>query len=47
MNIARTLNIWRRQRNTAHELYRLSDRELEDVGMARGDIDAIARRAVR
>lgn len=34
-----------RYRDTVNELSRLSDRELEDIGLARADIDAIARTA--
>lgn len=47
MNISRSLNAWRKQRTTEYELSRLSDRELEDLGMARGDIADVARRAAR
>lgn len=36
----------RRFRNTFNELDRLSDRELNDLGIARGDIGHIAREAV-
>jgi uncharacterized protein YjiS (DUF1127 family) len=34
-----------RYRDTVNELSRLSDRELEDIGLVRGDIDAVARTA--
>lgn len=47
MNISRSLHTWRKQRTTAYELSRLSDRELADLGMVRGDIAEIARRAAR
>ncbi|MGB7433701.1 MAG: DUF1127 domain-containing protein [Ahrensia sp.] len=47
MNLSRSLTAWRKERTTAYELNRLSDRELEDLGMARGDIADIARRAAR
>lgn len=30
---------WNDRRVTRDELYRLSDRELEDIGLTRGDID--------
>ena len=47
MSIKRTVNTWRTARRTAYELRRLSDRELEDVGMARGDIFEIALKSAR
>lgn len=31
---------WNDRRITRNELYRLSDRELEDIGLTRGDIEA-------
>lgn len=34
-----------RYRETLNELSRLSDRELEDIGLARADIDSVARTA--
>ena len=33
---------WRREREAIRELTRLSDRELDDLGIARADIRAIA-----
>ena len=36
---------WYRYRSTINELTRLSDVELDDVGIARGDIRAVARAA--
>jgi uncharacterized protein YjiS (DUF1127 family) len=30
---------WNNKRLTRKELYKLSDRELEDIGLCRGDID--------
>ncbi len=36
---------WRKYRNTCAELYRMSDRELNDIGIGRGDIPFVARRA--
>lgn len=36
---------WRRYANTVNELERLSSRELEDLGIARGDIPKVARQA--
>ncbi len=34
---------WRETRVTRRELSRLSDRELDDIGLCRGDIERIAR----
>lgn len=45
MGISRTFQTWRRYKNTVNELNRLSHRELADLGMARSDIPAVARRA--
>lgn len=39
-----TLLSWNDRRATRRALSRLSDRELDDIGLCRGDIDAIARR---
>ena len=36
---------WRQYRNTCNELYRMSDRDLSDLGISRGDIPFVARRA--
>ena len=46
MNIARSLNNWRRYRQTITELGRMSDRELTDHGIGRSDIRRVARHAV-
>ncbi|SIQ56358.1 protein of unknown function [Rhizobium sp. RU35A] len=46
MNIARSLNNWRKYRQTVSELGRMSDRELTDLGIGRSDIRRIARTAV-
>jgi uncharacterized protein YjiS (DUF1127 family) len=46
MNIARSLNNWRKYRQTVTELGRMSDRELNDLGIGRGDIRRVARTAV-
>jgi uncharacterized protein YjiS (DUF1127 family) len=35
---------WNDARNTRKSLGALSDRELEDIGLVRGDIDAVAER---
>jgi len=39
-----TLASWNDRRITRRELSRLSDRELEDIGLTRGDIDSIVSR---
>jgi uncharacterized protein YjiS (DUF1127 family) len=41
--IAEKLNAWRRYREAVRELSRMSDRELADIGIRRGDIEFIAR----
>ena len=41
--IPEKLNAWRRYREAVRELTQLSDRELADIGIRRGDIEAIAR----
>ena len=38
---------WYDVRTTRKELNRLSDRELDDIGLSRSDIDAVARRGRR
>jgi uncharacterized protein YjiS (DUF1127 family) len=47
MNIARTFTEWRRYRETVTELNRLSARELNDLGIGRGEIRSLARQAAR
>ena len=47
MNLARSFSDWRKARRTYNELSRLTTRELDDLGIARGDIAEIARRSVR
>ena len=37
---------WRRYRDAVRELSLLSDRELDDIGIRRGDIEFIVRRSV-
>ena len=37
---------WRRYREACEELQKLTDQELGDLGITRGDIPFIARRAV-
>ena len=46
MNIARTFNNWRKYRETVSELGRMTDRELNDLGIGRADIRRVARTAV-
>lgn len=41
--IVSTLSMWSDARVTRRELSRLSDRELDDIGLSRGDIERIAR----
>lgn len=45
MNLIRSYNNWRRYRDTVMELNRLSARELNDLGISRGDISFVARKA--
>ncbi len=40
-----TFAAWNDARVTRNALSRLSDRELDDIGLTRGDIDTIAARA--
>lgn len=47
MNLIRSFNKWRRYRLTVNELSRLSTHELNDLGICRDDIPAIARKACR
>lgn len=44
MNILRNYRNWRRYRETVNELSRLSNRELSDLGITRGEIAAVAAR---
>ena len=46
MNLVRSFNEWRRYRETVSELSRLSNRELNDLGISRGDIPFVARRSI-
>ena len=36
--------IWNDRRITREELYRLSDRELDDIGLTRSEIDGVVER---
>ncbi|UXN02264.1 MULTISPECIES: DUF1127 domain-containing protein [unclassified Bartonella] len=47
MNLVRSFNNWRSYRTTVNELSRLSNRELNDLGINRAEIPSIARRATR
>ena len=47
MNVARTFNNWRKYRRAVSELGRMTNRELSDLGIDRGDIQNIARAAAR
>ncbi|WP_421849179.1 DUF1127 domain-containing protein [Oricola sp.] len=44
MNIANSFFAWRRYRATLNQLNRLTARELDDLGINRGDITDVARR---
>ena len=44
--ISEKLTAWRRYREAVRELSQLSDRELSDIGIRRGDIENIVRRSV-
>ena len=46
-SITEKLNAWRRYREAVRELSQLTDRELEDIGVRRGDIPFIAAGAAR
>ncbi|GHC71948.1 DUF1127 domain-containing protein [Limoniibacter endophyticus] len=46
MNLIRNYRNWRRYRDTVTELNRLSNRELSDIGISRGDIAFVARRSI-
>lgn len=43
MSVARSFNNWIKYRQTVAELGRMSNRELQDLGIARADIRRIAR----
>ena len=42
-NLFSMLAAWNEARATRHELNSLSDRELNDIGLTRGDIERVAR----
>ncbi len=43
--ISEKLTAWRRYREAVRELSQLSDRELSDIGIRRGDIEYVVRRS--
>jgi uncharacterized protein YjiS (DUF1127 family) len=43
MNMIGSFRKWRNYRRTVSELSSLSNRELDDLGINRGDISAVAR----
>lgn len=43
--VAEKLAAWRRYRDAVRGLSQLSDRELSDIGIRRGDIEIIGRRS--
>jgi uncharacterized protein YjiS (DUF1127 family) len=46
MNLIRNYRNWRRYRETVNELSRLSNRELNDLGINRADIAVVANRSL-
>lgn len=46
MDILKSYSTWKRVRQTRNQLNALSNRELNDLGISRGDIQFIAERAV-
>ena len=44
--ISEKLSAWRRYREAVRELSQLSDHELSDIGIRRGEIETIVRRSV-
>ena len=47
MDFMNSIRSWNRVRQTRNELNALSTRELADLGITRGDIPFIARRAAK
>ncbi len=45
--LATKLAAWRRYRESVRELSRLSDRELNDLGIGRADIETVVRQSAR
>lgn len=46
MNLIRSYKNWRRYNQTVRELSRLNNRELDDLGISRFDIEKVARAAI-
>ncbi|MBO6757151.1 MAG: DUF1127 domain-containing protein [Roseibium sp.] len=46
-NVVRSYQNWKRYRSTYDELSRLSNRELDDLGISRADISHYARQAIK
>ena len=46
MNLIRSYKNWCRYNQTVRELSRLNNRELDDLGISRADIERVAREAV-
>ncbi|MFC5385999.1 DUF1127 domain-containing protein [Aquamicrobium segne] len=46
MNLIRSYRNWRSYRRTVNELNRLSNHQLEDVGILRDEIEQFARRTL-
>lgn len=46
MNLIRNYRNWRRYRETVTELNRLTNRELNDLGISRSDIPFVARKSI-
>ena len=45
-SISDKLSTWRRYRDAVRELSQLTDRELSDIGIRRGDIETIVRQSL-
>ncbi len=46
MNLIRNFRNWRAYRDTVNELGRLSNRQLNDLGILRSEIKDVARKAI-
>ncbi len=46
-SVVRKYNSWKTYRRAVDELSNLSSRELQDIGISRGDIKFVARRGAR
>ncbi len=45
-SITEKLATWRRYRDAVRELSQLTDRELSDIGVSRGDIETLVRQSL-